>query len=121
MVIPAAGGTALSLAANEPASCAGDAFSNNGRSYYFLIFSSARKYGDEFSKQFKLPPNPLSSFKGGNYSSQLYLAAIVVDSATGQVTTYPAVYIWNQNRAPSADGATALQSSGGAAGRVRAR
>lgn len=122
-VIPAAGGTPTPLAANDPVSCGGDdvaggiinswpkwspdAFVANGKTYYFLIFSSARKYGDEFTQQFKLPPNPLSSFKGKNDSSQLYLAAIVVDNETKAVTTYPAVYIWNQNRAPGAGGTAA--------------
>ena len=37
-------------------------------------------------------------------SSQLYLAAIVVDKTTGKITTYPAVYVWNQNRTPGATG-----------------
>jgi hypothetical protein len=127
MVIPAAGGTALELAANDPVSCGGDtvatglinswpkwspnAFKARGKTYYFLIFSSARKYGDEFSQPFKLPPNPLSSFKGLNDSSQLYLAAVVVDDATQQITTYPAVYIWNQNRAPAAAGVAGLRYS----------
>lgn len=37
-------------------------------------------------------------------SSQLYLAAIVVDKMTGKITTYPAVYVWNQNRTPGAMG-----------------
>ena len=74
-----------------------------------MVFSSARKYSDEFSSQFTLPANPLSSFKGLNQSSQLYLAAVVVDNMTGAVTTYPAVYIWNQNRTPGADG---MSSSG---------
>jgi hypothetical protein len=120
MVIPAAGGTATPLAANDPDSCGGDnvamglinswpkwspdVFSAGGKTYYFLVFSSARKYADEFSAQFSLPPNPLSSFQGLNQSSQLYLAAVVVDNTTGAVTTYPAVYIWNQNRTPGADG-----------------
>jgi len=31
-------------------------------------------------------------------STQLYLTTIVVDDATGSVTSYLAVYIWNQNR-----------------------
>ncbi len=26
----------------------------------------------------------------------------MVDNATGAITTYPAVYIWNQNRTPGA-------------------
>jgi hypothetical protein len=130
VVIPSGGstdGTVVPLAANEPATCSGDdltaglinswpkwspdAFTVGGKTYYFLVFSSARKYGDEFTQQFKLPPNPLSSFKGRNDSSQLYLAAVVVDNASKQITTYPAVYIWNQNRAPSADGAAALHYS----------
>lgn len=127
MVIPAGGGIPTPLAANTPVACGGDnvstglinswpkwspdAFSVNGKTYHFLIFSSARKYGDEFSQPFKLPPNPLSSFKGLNDSSQLYLAAVVVDDATQAITTYPAVYIWNQNRAPGADGAAGLHYS----------
>ena len=129
MVIPAAGGTPVALAANEPVACAGDnvatglinswpkwspdAFTVGGKTYYFLVFSSGRKYADEFSKQFPLPPNSLSAFKGLPLSSQLYLAAVVVDNATNTVTSYPAVYIWNQNRTPGADGtsATGLQYS----------
>jgi len=120
MVIPPAGGMPTPLAANDPGTCGGDNMATglinswpkwspdavvvNGKTYYFLIFSSARKYGDEFTTQFKLPPNPLSSFKGLNDSAQLYLAAVVVDNATKAITTYPAVYIWNQNRAPAAAG-----------------
>jgi hypothetical protein len=75
-----------------------------GKSYYFLVFSSGRKYADEFSAQFPLPSNALASFKGLPLSSQLYLAAVVVDDMTGAITSYPAVYIWNQNRTPGAGG-----------------
>ncbi|MES1177085.1 MAG: hypothetical protein ABUL62_22380 [Myxococcales bacterium] len=123
MVIPAAGGTAVPLEANAPNTCGGEAagapiinswpkwspdvFSVSGKTYYFLVFSSARKYADEFSTQFTLPVNPASSFKGTSSSSQLYLAAVVVDDATQTVTTYPAVYIWNQNRTPAAGGMAA--------------
>jgi hypothetical protein len=123
MVIPAAGGTAVPLVANDANSCGGEAagapiinswpkwspdvFTVGGKTYYFLVFSSARKYADEFSAQFMLPPNPASSFKGVSSSSQLYLAAVVFDSATNTVTTYPAVYIWNQNRTPAAGGMAA--------------
>ncbi len=118
MVVPSAGGTATRLAANDPNTCAGDnvsaglinswpkwspdVFSAHGKTYYFMIFSSARKYGDEFSTPFLLPTSSASAFKGLNNSSQLYLAAVVVDNASGAVTTYPAVYIWNQNRQASA-------------------
>jgi hypothetical protein len=37
-------------------------------------------------------------------SSQLYMAAIVVDDQTGAMTTYPGIYLWNQNRLVAADG-----------------
>ncbi len=126
-VIPAAGGTPVPLAANDPGTCGGDdtkigqinswpkwspdAFVSKGKTYYFLVFSSARKYGDDFSQQFELPPNSLSSFKGLTASSQLYLAAVVVDNATQQVTSYPAVYIWNQNRLAGTNGAAGLKYS----------
>jgi len=122
MVVPAAGGTATELAANDPGTCGGDSLTTGiinswpkwspdyvkvgTKTYYFLVFSSARKYSDEFSKQFPLDKNPASSFKGLSQSSQLYLAAVVVDDS-GTVTTYPAVYIWNQNRTPAANGAMA--------------
>jgi hypothetical protein len=120
-VVPAAGAAMPSLlAANDPVTCAGDSlttgiinswpkwspdvFSVGGKSYYFLVFSSGRKYADEFSAQFPLPSNALASFKGLPLSSQLYLAAVVVDNMTGAITSYPAVYIWNQNRTPGAGG-----------------
>jgi len=123
MIIPAAGGTPVALSANDPNACGGEAagapiinswpkwspdvFTANGKTYYLLVFSSARKYADEFSAQFTLPVNTASSFKGVSSSSQLYLAAIVVDNASNTVTTYPAVYIWNQNRTPAAGGMAA--------------
>jgi hypothetical protein len=114
LIVPAAGGTPVTLAANDPNACAGDdmshgiinswpkwspdVFSAHGKTYYFLIFSSARKYGDEFAQQFQLPKSSASDFNGLQDSSQLWLAAIEVDNATGNVVTYPALYIWNQNR-----------------------
>jgi hypothetical protein len=128
MIIPSGGGTAISLTANTPNSCAGDnlaagvinswpkfapdvvstaTMSDPGKTYYFLIFSSARLYKDEYSEQFTLTADPLSNFTGLHVSSQLYLAAIVVDNATQKVTTYPAVYLWNQNRTPGAMPGTA--------------
>jgi Tol biopolymer transport system component len=118
MIVPAAGGTPTQLTSNDPESCAGDnvsagiinswpkwspdVFTAHGKTYYFVIFSSGRKYADEFSSQFPLAKNPASDFAGLQSSSQLYLAAIVVDKTTGMITTYPAVYIWNQNRTPGA-------------------
>lgn len=127
MVVPAQGGDAMSLEANKPVACAGDnlsrgiinswpkwspdVFTAHGKTYYFLIFSSARKYGDEFSQPFQLSQNSAADFTGLPDSSQLYLAALVLDNASGQYTLYPAVYIWNQNRTPSANGAQGIQYS----------
>jgi len=120
MVVPATGGPATELMANTPNACAGDdvtrgiinswpkwspeVFVAHGKTYYFLIFSSARKYGDEFAQQFQLPTSSASDFAGLNDSSQLWLGAMVVDNATGQIETYPALYIWNQNRLATAGG-----------------
>jgi hypothetical protein len=104
-VVPAAGGTAVRLAANDPPSCmnapspgvtnswpkwAPQAPACNGKTYYWLIFSSTRA---------GLPFNA-ANFKAGllyanEPTSQLYLTA-VVDDGTGTLTTYPGVYIWNQ-------------------------
>jgi hypothetical protein len=122
MVVPAGGGAAVSLAGDTPNVCAGDAVAaevinswpkwsprvvstasggDPGKTYYFVLFTSARTYSDEFSQQFTLPADPTSDFNGVHLSSQLYLATLVVDNTTKAVTTYPAVYIWSQNRAPA--------------------
>jgi hypothetical protein len=90
-VVPAGGGTPTRLAANDPASCTGakspglhnswpkwapQAATADGKTYYFLVFSSTR--------------DPAAAG-----APQLYAAPIVVD-ASGKVTTYPALYFWNQ-------------------------
>ncbi len=126
-IIPVGGGTATRLVANDPNTCAGDDTTlgiinswpkwspdvvvNGTKTYYFVIFSSARKYGDAFSSQFQLAANPASDFNGLHSSSQLYLAAIVVDNTTNEITSYPAVYLWNQNRTPNNGMASDLQYS----------
>src|SRR6185436_15982150 len=100
-VIPATGGTATRLAANDPPACSGerspgilnswpkwsptvrsapDASPSAGRKYYFVLFSSARQ------SPFRLGQGP---------ASQLYLAT-VVELPNGQLQTYPAMYLWNQ-------------------------
>jgi hypothetical protein len=69
-VVPSTGGSPAPLAANDPNACAGDSLPltllngsptwgptvghRAGRSYYFLLFTSARKYGDEFSTPFQI-------------------------------------------------------------------
>ena len=57
----------------------------DGKNYYFLIFSSARKYEGSFNVS---PTAP---------SSQLYMAAIVEDAASHALTSYGSVYLWNQD------------------------
>ena len=89
-VIPSAGGTATRLAANDPPACTGKTSpgvtnswpkwapsatkTSDGRSFYWLVFSSTR---DE------------------NGNPQLYVSPVVVDGQ-GNVTTYAALYLWNQ-------------------------
>jgi hypothetical protein len=87
-VIPAGGGTATRLAANDPNVCLGTqspGVTNSwpkwapgvstvgARTYYWLTFSSRRAAG-------ALP--------------QLYVSGVVIEGTT--VTTYPAIYLWNQ-------------------------
>jgi hypothetical protein len=111
-VVPAAGGTAARLVANDPPACSGEkspgivnswprwspsVLTSGTKSYYFLTFSSARTYPE----QFKVPPNQYTPTDIANGpSSQLYMAAIVVQD--GKVDkTYPGVYLWSQTKATS--------------------
>jgi len=87
-VLPAAGGTPTRLMANDPPACTGvtspgvtnswpkwapEATTVNGKTYYWLIFSSKR--------------NPLKN-------PQLYVTGVAVEG--GKVTTHGAIYLWNQ-------------------------
>ena len=87
-VIPSAGGTATRIAANDPPTCSGaispgvtnswprwapSVTQVDTRTFYWLIFSSTRG-------------------SGGN--PQLYVTPVVNDG--GNITTYPALYLWNQ-------------------------
>ncbi|HEY4395342.1 MAG TPA: hypothetical protein VGP64_14830 [Polyangia bacterium] len=90
-----AGGTPIRLAANDAAACqtslaspgltndwpkwSPEAVTSGGKTYYWLTFSSKR---------------------AGTANAQLYITAVVVDEV-GQLSTYPALYLWNQ---PSTDG-----------------
>jgi hypothetical protein len=86
-VIPSSGGTPTRLAANDPPACSGEtspgitnswpkwspeSLSFGDRTFYWAIFSSTRE--------------------GGN--PQLYVTALVKQG--GNLTTYPALYLWNQ-------------------------
>lgn len=113
-VVPAQGGSATRLAANDPPACGrekspgvinswpkwsplvaavgarNDEF-DVPRTYYWLIFSSARAYPEQFS----LPKTQYSP--NDTRASQLYMTAIVRNESTRELVTYPAVYLWNQD------------------------
>ena len=108
-IVDAEGGEPIRLRANEPPACTGETspgvINSWGkwspdvnvsttygveRTYYWVIFSSARAYPD----QFILTQTPFSP--PDTRSSQLYMAAIVRNEETGEYTNYPAVYLWNQ-------------------------
>jgi hypothetical protein len=65
------------------------------RTFYWLVFSSARAY----EGQFELPKTQFSP--SDTRSSQLYVTAIVRDNSNGRLQTHPALYIWNQDPATS--------------------
>ncbi len=103
-VVPrSAGTTAIRLRANDPPACSGQTSPgiNNhwprfapvapaigGRTYYWLVFST-NHYG--------LPTvaNTFNTTTTAVAVPQLYVTAIVVDELS-VVTSYPAVYLWNQ-------------------------
>jgi hypothetical protein len=91
----AAGSSApVRLAGNDPAACTGAASPGvqntwpkwapgpsagaDGKSYYWVTFSSSR--------------SPIAQGK-----QQLYVSAVVMDPATKTIATYPAIYLWNQD------------------------
>jgi hypothetical protein len=93
-VIPAAGGKPTRLAANDPPACAGapspginnswpkwspQAGTHEGKTYYWLIFSSWR----DGARAANMAP-----------IAQLYVTGVVMD-ANG-ITTHGAIYLWNQ-------------------------
>jgi hypothetical protein len=103
-VVATEGGDAQRLRANDPPACSPDQSpgvhnswpkwapsveaDDDGRRYYWLIFSSARRYVG----QFDLVPDEYSP---GGPSSQLYMAAVVTEDGD-IVEDFPAVYLWNQ-------------------------
>jgi hypothetical protein len=106
-VVPSTGGEPVRLEANDPTSCdprGGSSpgvynswakwspravSSESGKTYYWLIFQSARDPSSTFSFQ-------SDNFTATGANSQLYLAGIEVIG--GQISkTFPAVYIWAQN------------------------
>jgi hypothetical protein len=93
-VVPVSGGEPTRVVANDPGPCQGgispgvmnswpkwapDATVTGGKTYYWLTFSSTRGAG--------VP--------------QLYVTPVVAAGDTGELTTFPALYLWNQ---PAAEG-----------------
>jgi hypothetical protein len=119
-VVDRSSGTTTRLAANDPVTCSGEkspgvinswpkwspvvAGPVDGKAYYFVIFSSGRK----FPGQVPLPVNvnnPLACIP--NIPSHLYVGALVRDLSTGALTSYPGVYLWNQEYQQLGTGADA--------------
>jgi hypothetical protein len=108
-VVPATGGTALRLTANDPPACSGEASPGvhnswpkwspvvreaNGKKYYFLIFSSSRQSPGTISD----PTTPTDV----NPMSQLYMATLV-DDGSGKLEQHSAVFLWNQRNLVTLD------------------
>jgi hypothetical protein len=104
-------GDAIRLVANDPPQCSGEASPGvlnswpkwsplartaNGKTYYFLIFSSARQTPG------LLPTTGQTGNKDRRISS-LYMATVVDDGSGAAPKTYPAVYLWNQRYLVSGD------------------
>jgi hypothetical protein len=117
-IVPASGAaTASRILANDPPMCEGTPGSPgvtnswpkwapdvescpDGNTYYWLVFSSTRE-----GIKFVINADGGSNFKSGmadGPTSQLYITAVTVNG--GNVTTYPALYIWNQATASAAHG-----------------
>ena len=119
-LVPAAGGTSQPIAANNPPQCTGLTTATihnswpkwspypkdvNGARYYFLTFSSSRY------STFVIPKDQ-GSCKNDEVASELYLSVIKVQDGT--VTTYPGIYLWNQEYlfATDASGNAVTDASG---------
>ncbi|MET0384834.1 MAG: hypothetical protein ABW321_02690 [Polyangiales bacterium] len=111
-VVNGKGGEPARLLANDPPQCSGEKspgvinswakwspsattvesinpeFGPPRRTYYWLVFSSARKY----EGQFELPQS-----LGDKRASQLYVTPVVRETESGNIVSYPAIYIWNQD------------------------
>jgi hypothetical protein len=109
------GGQATRLAANDPPACTNQKspgvinswpkwspramsvmstnpeFGPPDRTFYWLVFSSARQY----EGQFELPKTGFSP--PDTRASQLYITAVVRDNTDGKLHSFPAIYIWNQD------------------------
>jgi hypothetical protein len=74
---------------------------SDGQRYYWVTFSSTRANACSVTANTS-QPNTLctpSQSAGAVGHAQLYVAGVVVDPSTGNITTYPAIYLWNQDAA----------------------
>jgi hypothetical protein len=107
--VPAGGGTAERLRANDPPACTATASPGvtnswprwspdhatcaNGKTYYWVVFSSTRQnvpYTVDAAKR-----NFKTGVPGGP-TSQLYVAGVIAD-ASGAIQSFPANYVWSQS------------------------
>jgi hypothetical protein len=93
-VVAASGSSPVRLLGNDPAACTGltspgvqntwpkwapgPSQGSDGKTYYWVTFSSSR--------------SPLAKGK-----QQLYVSGIVLDPSNNTVQTFPAIYLWNQD------------------------
>jgi hypothetical protein len=115
-------GTPTRLAANDPPACTGlttatiynswpkwspvAAAGPNGDTYYFFTFSSARQSTTTIPGGGGSPPEA---------ASELFLGSVKVDSM-GNVTSYPAIYLWNQHDVVTTNATTMVSTVTTAAG-----
>jgi hypothetical protein len=108
-VVPASGGSgaaAVRLAANDPPACSGKKSpginnhwakwapavgSAGGKKYYWLLFSSNRADIPPVMRRY---PDVSGTGEPLVQVTQLYMTVVVVEG--GKITSYPAVYLWNQ-------------------------
>jgi hypothetical protein len=115
-ITPSGGaGTPTRLAANDPPACTSLTTATiynswpkwsplvstvSGETYYFFTFSSARQSTITI---------PGSGGSAPEAASELFLGAVKVD-ATGNITTFPAIYLWNQHSVVTTDPTTMMST-----------
>jgi hypothetical protein len=105
-VVPAKGGKAVRLDANDPPICTGkkspginnhwakwasSAPDSGGRRYYWVLFSSNRA---DIAPVPRVHPDPANTGENTVQVSQLYVTLLVQEGA--QLKTFPSIYLWNQ-------------------------
>jgi hypothetical protein len=91
-VVPAGGGTAVRLSANDPPACGGRKSPGITNSWPKWSPASAQVIVQEVQRTFYWLTFSSTRAPAGN--PQLYVAAVVVEGST--INTYKALYLWNQ-------------------------